>query len=424
VSAAILFLLLASAEPQRIVVPSVEVTGVDRQVGTIVTELILDALLNRHGVAALGPSDFADMLNQEQQKLLLGCDQSSCMAEIAGAMGANLLISGMVGKLGALHVVTLKLIDTRTAKVIARSSKRFTKIEEAPDAVGPLVDELLKAKPRAAAVAPVLERLKEPAKRPPAMESRAFCKRVKKLVDRYLRSKYEPTLVGERKLLLEDMMHTPYLQEFEAKVSCVKSVQQNVLGPLHYAALGARSADEALDSRRRRVEYGELLRLTELLEEAWKVGYEKEKSGAGTRPSVLPFPIDRREPPAPENSEEVRRYLDGFQGGQLVIAKALDAVKKKDRAAFDRLWAPEDPKRSRTSIQYVWDGLLQHQKNGYSLEACPAFILAPADVEQHARRLLDRGDLTACVRRSKDTFLTTDEPILRSTDQGWLIDRW
>ena len=85
-SAAILFLLLASADSEKIVVPAVAVTGVDPQIGTIVTELVLDALLNRHGVHALGPSDFKDMLDREQQKQLIGCDESSCMAEIAGAI--------------------------------------------------------------------------------------------------------------------------------------------------------------------------------------------------------------------------------------------------------------------------------------------------------------------------------------------------
>jgi hypothetical protein len=424
VNALLLGLLLIVAEPQKIVVPQVEVTGVEAQIGTIVTELILDALLNRHGVQALGPTDFKDMLNQEQQKQLLGCDQNSCMAEIAGAMGANLLISGMVGKLGGVHVVTLKLIDTRTARVTSRSSKRFNTIEEMPDAVGPLVDELLNAKPRSAAVAPALERLKEQKKRPATMESQPFCKRIDKLVDRYLRMKYDAALVAERRALLEDMMHTPYLQEFDAKVLCVKSVQQRVLGTLYGNVQAATKADEALDARRRRVEYAELLKQTELLEEAWKVGYEKEKTGAGVRPIELPFEIARREPPAPEDTEEVRRYLDDLESGQRVVAKALEAAKKKDRAAFDRLWTPEDPKRSRTSIQYVWDQLLEYSKNGYVLEPCPVFIIASSDVEKNARTLLDSGDLVACVRRKKADYQTTDEPYLRKTKSGWSIDRW
>ncbi len=427
-SAVVALLLLpvtaAGAEGNRIVVPKVEVTGVDPQIGTIVTELILDALLNRHGVQALGPNDFKDMLDQEQQKLLVGCDQNSCMAEIAGAMGASLLITGMVGKLGSVHVVTLKLIDTRTAKVTARSSKRFSTIEEVPDAVGPLVDELLNAKPRNAAIAPALDRIEAPGKRPPTMESRAFCRRIDKLVDAYLRAKYDVALVAERKALLEDMLNTSFLQEFDAKVGCVKSEQQKVLGGLWGDIQAARTADQALDAKRRRVEYAELLRMTELLEEAWKVGYEKEKTGAGLRPAELPFQVSRREPTPPEDTEEVRRFLDEFESGQRTLAKVLEAARRKDRKAFDKLWTPEDPKRSRTSPQYVWDQLLDYLKNGYTLEPCPVFIIASTDIERNARRLLDDGDLVACVRRKKDTYLTTDDSYLRKTDRGWLIDRW
>jgi hypothetical protein len=318
----------------------------------------------------------------------------------------------------------LKLIDSRTARVTARSSKRFTTIEEMPDAIGPLVDELLNAKPRTVAVAPVLERLEETRKRPATMESSAFCKRVEKVVDRFLRKKYESGLVAERKNLLEDMMHTPYLQEFDAKVLCVKSVQQRVLGTLYGNIQAANSADDAMDARRRRVEYAELLKQTELLEEAWKLGYEKEKTGAGARPMVLPFEVSQREPPVPDDTEEVRRYLDEFVIGQRVIAKALDAVTKKDRATFDKLWTPDDPKRSRSSIQYTWDQLLDYRKNGYALEPCPVFIMASSDVEKNARTLVDAGDLVGCVRRRKADYLTTDDPYLRKTAQGWALDRW
>src|SRR5688572_256451 len=113
-----------------------------------------------------------DMLDAEQQKMLLGCDKESCMAEIAGAMGAERLVAGSVGALGAMFVVTLKLIDTKSAQVASRASRRFGKIEEVPDAIGPLVDDLLQASPRARSTAIAVLESTDKKEKPPAMAVR------------------------------------------------------------------------------------------------------------------------------------------------------------------------------------------------------------------------------------------------------------
>ena len=57
------------------------------------------------------------LLGLEQQKSLLGCDDTSCLAEIAGALGVDKVIAGKVGKVGSTFVVNLTLIDHKTAAV-------------------------------------------------------------------------------------------------------------------------------------------------------------------------------------------------------------------------------------------------------------------------------------------------------------------
>jgi hypothetical protein len=52
---------------------------------------------------------------------MLGCaDDSSCVAEIGGALGAGYLLVGTYGKLGALFRIDMKLVETKHGRVLER----------------------------------------------------------------------------------------------------------------------------------------------------------------------------------------------------------------------------------------------------------------------------------------------------------------
>jgi hypothetical protein len=120
----------AAAEPStQLVVPTVQLSGIDAAAAPVITELVLEALLVRHGLPALGPADLKDILTVEQQKQLIGCDEGKCMTELAGALGSGRVVSGMVGRLGDTVVLTLKLIDATSAQVVARASRSVARVE-------------------------------------------------------------------------------------------------------------------------------------------------------------------------------------------------------------------------------------------------------------------------------------------------------
>lgn len=88
--------------------------------GTI-GELLLTALDSTGRFTVTGRSDLVAVLGLERERQLLGCDANTeCMAEIAGALGVEYVASGDVGRLGSLTILTLKLIEVRSAKVIVR----------------------------------------------------------------------------------------------------------------------------------------------------------------------------------------------------------------------------------------------------------------------------------------------------------------
>jgi len=105
---------------------------------------VLVAQVHRTGAcgSVISRSDVAALLGLERRRQLLGCDpsQSSCLAEIGGALGVDRLVTGSVGRVGSSIVLRLDLLDVRRARVLQRASRT------APDA-----DTLLASLPEAVA---------------------------------------------------------------------------------------------------------------------------------------------------------------------------------------------------------------------------------------------------------------------------------
>jgi hypothetical protein len=78
----------------------------------------LEEGFRRHGV------DIEAMLGLENIKDQLGCDDVACAAQIGGALGAELLLTGRVAKLGDSIIVVLKLIDTQQNKVLGSAKHK------------------------------------------------------------------------------------------------------------------------------------------------------------------------------------------------------------------------------------------------------------------------------------------------------------
>lgn len=82
---------------------------------------ILAAELNGLGHDVVSSADINAMLSYEKQKDLVACaDDTACLAEIGGALGAGLMLSGTVGRLGGIFTLSLTLIDTGRAEVVKR----------------------------------------------------------------------------------------------------------------------------------------------------------------------------------------------------------------------------------------------------------------------------------------------------------------
>ncbi len=106
---------------------------------------VVTVALGRHAnLDVISSADVRRAIELEGDKRALGCaEQTSCLAEIAGAMGARLVVFGQVGDLDGELVLTLNLFDSHSASAVGRV------LERAPDArrlgaqLEPAVDRLV-----------------------------------------------------------------------------------------------------------------------------------------------------------------------------------------------------------------------------------------------------------------------------------------
>ena len=72
-------------------------------------------------------ADVKRMMELEGEKQAVGCGDSSCLAELAGAIGARLVVFGSIGKLGDDIVMHLNLFDSVKA---ASGGRQFVQVQD------------------------------------------------------------------------------------------------------------------------------------------------------------------------------------------------------------------------------------------------------------------------------------------------------
>jgi formylglycine-generating enzyme required for sulfatase activity/TolB-like protein len=119
--------------------------GVSQSTANLLTEVVIDNASKEKKYKVIGQKDISKMMSWEQNKQMAGCSESSCMVQVAGAMGADYYIEGSVGVVGDRYIITIKFIDTASVAVIDRGTKMVAKDENVMvDAVVQLVAEVLK----------------------------------------------------------------------------------------------------------------------------------------------------------------------------------------------------------------------------------------------------------------------------------------
>ncbi len=136
-------LLLAAPKPIKVAVSEVEPgPSADPKLAHFVTTLITSELRRRPDLAVTSQDDVKGLLGFERQKALLGCVETSCLAEIGGALGVEQIVTGSMAKIGESILLVLRVVDVRHGVVLRDLSRRLRNASQ---------DALLDAIPNAVA---------------------------------------------------------------------------------------------------------------------------------------------------------------------------------------------------------------------------------------------------------------------------------
>jgi hypothetical protein len=129
-----------------VLLPLVPKGDVKREAVAVFDEALAGELRRRPGISVLAESDVAALLGVEKKRqMLAGCTDSGCLAELGGALGADRVVHGSVGRVGSSLVVTITSLDAPRSRTVASVSERLKGAgdEAFLDALPAMVEKLL-----------------------------------------------------------------------------------------------------------------------------------------------------------------------------------------------------------------------------------------------------------------------------------------
>ncbi|MFZ9887006.1 MAG: hypothetical protein ACO3JL_05830 [Myxococcota bacterium] len=127
----------------------------ERELPLLFTDTVTQEVADVSGCQVVSQEELRELLSLEADRLACGAESISCIAEIGAALGAELVVSGALGRVGDEFQVSTRLLHSRDGQVKARSQRSVTRGEQGirlavQNAVRELFDaELLEESPRA-----------------------------------------------------------------------------------------------------------------------------------------------------------------------------------------------------------------------------------------------------------------------------------
>ena len=95
----------------------------DKEMPALLTQTLAQQVSADSGCQVITPADLTEMLDFEAAKQLCTDSADSCVAEIGSALGAERIIVGTLGRLGADFVVNARLMNVKSSVVEARAEQ-------------------------------------------------------------------------------------------------------------------------------------------------------------------------------------------------------------------------------------------------------------------------------------------------------------
>ena len=104
--------------------------GVDASMATNLTQVLASEIKRVEGTTVISREDVTAVMQMQQTKMQVGCDDVACLVELGGALGVEMIAAGTVGKMGSAYVVSLRLISARVSRVDNVVTETFSGSED------------------------------------------------------------------------------------------------------------------------------------------------------------------------------------------------------------------------------------------------------------------------------------------------------
>lgn len=131
-----------AARPQLLVL-NLDAIDVPSDKVSILNGRIANLLASRSDIDTVTSSDMQAMAQIDATKASMGCDEASCLAEVASALGARYVIYGRVGRLDDIILLQVNLFDASVGKPISRQEAEGAQLKELSDKLPKTLSALL-----------------------------------------------------------------------------------------------------------------------------------------------------------------------------------------------------------------------------------------------------------------------------------------
>jgi hypothetical protein len=131
----------------KIAVLRLEASGVAPELADSATALVPTEVRRlRPESRVFSSEDVRALLTHQKDRIVLGCgSDAACMAELGGALGADEIVTGRLGRLGDTFVVELRRVEVAGARSLGSATRTVRKADAIASAVVALAAELYAA---------------------------------------------------------------------------------------------------------------------------------------------------------------------------------------------------------------------------------------------------------------------------------------
>lgn len=405
VGLALALLLAPAARAAQIVALDLKTLGgVPQRLADALTPVLITELSRREGMSVVSQADVRALLELEADKALIGCTDTSCMTDIAGSLGAELLATSTLSKVGSEYVVAMTLIQVDGAKVVRRSTGKAKGGDEAAsEAILRAIHELFRGE------------LPSDLQGPASMSRRGFEAALAGLHKAIADPKVDAK--ASRKRVILDIVQTELDYDATPKLEALDLAIRRGRANVRLRGLASKDAQElehwlsAIDQYR--VLWDDLGRVKEIRTRARERGIE---------PSARALRFMDPEPSSRPDAGDAQRYLSHSKEARAVVEKALQAYLQDKPQSFASYWKKDSKARALDEYE---NGRRYDKTKGYRWDVLPPHAHLPELFERAIDSMKDDKVVVYLRRYNKDGSVYGEENVWLETEDGqWRISSW